>query len=71
MNYIGNKQIQVCLTGSTEPALSVTVEWALLCGLKSLGYTDVSLEDVREILELKSVQVNESVVIDEDGKTWS
>lgn len=70
MNYIGNRQIHVCLEGSTEPSLSVTVEWVLICGLRSLGYSDFTIEDIRTVLS-DGVQVNEAKLMTDDNKTWS
>ncbi len=70
MSYIGHKLIQVCLEGAEEPSLSVSVEWVLMCGLRSLGYSDFTVMDIRQILETE-VQINNPVEMTEDGKTWN
>lgn len=70
MSYIGNKLIHVCLEGAEEPSLSVSLEWVLMCGLRSLGYSNFTVDDIRQILDA-GVQINEPIGMSEDGKTWS
>jgi hypothetical protein len=70
MSYIGHKLIHVCLDGAEEPSLSVSVEWVLMCGLRSLGYSDFTVSDIKQILA-PEVQINEPIMMAEDGKTWS
>lgn len=70
MSYIGHKLIQVCLEGAEEPSLSVSLEWVIMCGLRSLGYSDFTASDIRQILE-PQIQINKPVGMSEDGKTWN